>query len=307
MICSEIMTARLAAACLMLFFGPVAQALSGQIEVETYQGGFATVNSFIISNGKSMVVLDTQRKTYEAKKLAELIQSKRLPVTQILISHGHTDHFTGMAWLHEVFPDAQIVVSSEEIRRDIKAYAIYMDTGGQTGAEPSLEPMLRPKTAANPGGWDYEGLIQVLPAKRIVLDGGGTLEITDDYAAAEAPHASTVYCPEINALFLADFGYNRVHLWLGDDITRGRIRVWKSELQRIKAKYHARNPTVYPGHGAPGSLSMIDEEIRYIDDFLRVTAKARNQEEAKREMEALYPGYREADFFLKYSVMNHVR
>jgi glyoxylase-like metal-dependent hydrolase (beta-lactamase superfamily II) len=277
------------------------------LSLDVYAGGFATVNSFVFSNGKSVVVLDTQRKTYEAKKLAELIAAKHLPVTHILISHGHTDHFTGMAWLHQAFPAAQIVVSSEAIRRDIKAYAIYMDTGGQTGAEPALEPALKPKTADNPGGWDYERLVQVLPTKRIDLDGGGTLEITDDYLPAEAPHAATVYCPELNALFLADFGYNKVHLWLGDDITRGRIAAWRSELMHIKERYQARNPKVYPGHGEPGDLTMIDDEIQYLDDFLEVTAAARDRDEAARRMRELYPTYKEADFFLKYSVMNHVR
>jgi glyoxylase-like metal-dependent hydrolase (beta-lactamase superfamily II) len=202
-------------------------ATSPPLAVEVYKGGFATVNSFILSNGTSIVVLDTQRKTYEAKKLADLIAAKKLPVTHILISHGHTDHFTGMAWLHERFADASIVVSSEEIRRDIKAYAMYMDSGGQTGAEPALEPALRPWSEQNPGGWDYEHWIAVLPEKRIRMKGGGTLEVTDDYIAAESPHASTVYCPELNALFLADFGYNRVHLWLGDDITRDRILAWR--------------------------------------------------------------------------------
>jgi glyoxylase-like metal-dependent hydrolase (beta-lactamase superfamily II) len=282
-------------------------AAAADLQVDVYAGGFASVNSFVISNGKSLVLIDAQRKTYEAKKLAELIRARNLPLKQIFISHGHTDHFTGMAWLHEAFPDAQIVVANEAIRRDIKNYAIYMDSGGQTGAEPALEPALKPKTAANPTGFDYENTIHLLSGNRLALDGGGILEITTDYEPAEAPHMSTVYCPDINALFLSDFGYHGVHLWLGDDITRARIVVWRSELLRIKARYQARNPKVYPGHGQPGDLTMIDDEVRYLDDFLKVTSKARNRDEAMSEMKALYPGYKEAEFFLKYSVMNHVR
>jgi glyoxylase-like metal-dependent hydrolase (beta-lactamase superfamily II) len=285
----------------------VHSAAAADLKVEVFAGGFATVNSFIFSNGKSLTVLDTQRKTYEAKKLADAIRAKHLPLTQILISHGHTDHFTGMAWLHQQFPGARIVVANEAIRQDIKNYAIYMDTGGQTGAEPALEPALKPKSAENPGGFDYENTIHLLRDNTLTLDGGGTLELTTDYLPAEAPHMTTVYSRDLNALFLADFGYNKVHLWLGDDISKERIATWRAELLRIKSRYAALNPRVYPGHGEPTDMSIFDAMVRYIDDFIRITGTARSRDEAQAAMIALYPDYGEADFFLKYSVENHVK
>ena len=278
-----------------------------RLRVEVFKGDFATVNSFIFSNGRSLIVMDVQRKTYEARELADLVKSKGLPLTYILISHGHTDHFTGIALFHKEFPRAKIVVANEGVKRDIKSYAIYMDSGGKTGAEPALEPALRPKSAVNPDGFDYENNIHVLPGNTLMLDGGGTLELTADYEPAEAPHMTTVYSKDLNALFLADFGYNRVHPWMGDDITRQRIGNWRRELERIKARYASRNPTVYPGHGDPADMRLFDTMIRYIDDFTRVTSQAKSRKEAMARMIALYPGYKQADFFLKYSVDNHVR
>jgi glyoxylase-like metal-dependent hydrolase (beta-lactamase superfamily II) len=290
---------------LALAFKPSAGAQTLQVEV--YPGGFATVNSFIFSNGKSLVVLDVQRKSYEARKLADLVKAKHLPLTQILISHGHTDHFTGMDLFHKEFPKARIVAANEAIKRDIKNYAIYMNQGGQTGAEPALEPALRPRTKENPDGFDYERTIHVLPGNTLTMQGGGTLELTADYPPAEAPHMTTVYSKDLNALFLSDFGYNKVHLWLGDDISTARIATWRAELVRIKSQYAARNPTVYPGHGAPTDMNLFDAEIRYIDDFVRVTSEATSQADAMQKMRALYPDYAQADFFLKYSVENHVK
>jgi glyoxylase-like metal-dependent hydrolase (beta-lactamase superfamily II) len=224
----------------------VAAADASRLQVEIYQGNFASVNSFIFSNGRSLLVLDTQRKTAEARKLAAIIESKHLPLQYILISHGHTDHFTGMAWLQHEFPSARIVVANEDIKRDIKGYAIYMDSGGQTGAEPALDPALKPKSAANPSGFDYEHDIEVLSSNSLTLDGGGTLELTTDYPPTEAPHMTTVYSKDLNALFLADFGYNKVHLWMGDDITLERVAAWRAELLRIKAIYAPLHPIVYP-------------------------------------------------------------
>jgi glyoxylase-like metal-dependent hydrolase (beta-lactamase superfamily II) len=129
----------------------VAGARAGALEVEMYRGGFASVNSFIFSNGKTQIVMDVQRKSYEADRFIEQVKAKKLPLTHILITHGHTDHFTGMARFRQAFPEARIVVATEEIKRAIKAYAVYMDSGGETGAEPALEPALKPKTPQNPG------------------------------------------------------------------------------------------------------------------------------------------------------------
>jgi glyoxylase-like metal-dependent hydrolase (beta-lactamase superfamily II) len=277
------------------------------LSVEVYRGVFASVNSFIFRNGTSQIVMDVQRKSVEAQNLADRVRASGLPLTHILITHGHTDHFTGMALFHAQFPEAKIVVASEAIKRDIKAYAIYMDSGGETGAEPALEPALKPKSPENPAGFDYEGLIEVLPMHTLELDGGGSLELTTDYLPAEADHITTVYSPALNALFLSDFGYNRVHLWMGDDISRQDIANWRAELLRIKATYSDRNPVIYPGHGAVTDMSMFDTMVGYIDDYTRITLAAKSRAEAMQQMIALYPDWEQADFFLKYSVENHVR
>jgi glyoxylase-like metal-dependent hydrolase (beta-lactamase superfamily II) len=290
----------LAAAC-------ATTASASGLQVEVYRGGFASVNSFIFSNGRSQVVMDVQRKASEARKLADLVKAKHLPLTYILISHGHTDHFTGMALFHTEFPQARIIVANAAIKREIKAYAIYMDRGGATEAEPALDPALRPRSAQNPGGFDYEGTIEVLHGNTLVLDGGGALELTADYPPTEARHMTTVYSKDLNALFLADFGYNRVHPWMGDDISRERIAAWRAALLRIKAKYAALNPQVYPGHGELTDMGLFDRMVGYIDDFTRITSAARSREAAFRSMQALYPDYEQADFFLKYSIENHVR
>ena len=213
-----------------------------RLRVDVFQGGFATVNSYIFSNGTSAIVMDVQRKSEEARKLVEQVRAMQLPLTHILITHGHTDHFTGMPVFMAAFPDAEIVVANEDIKRDIKAYAIYMNSGGETGAEPALEPALRPRTDENPEGFDYENTLHVLADSTLTLQGGGTLEMTTDYLPTEADHIVTVYSPELNALFLSDLGYNKVHLWLGDDISRQDIANWRQELLRLKAEYADRNP-----------------------------------------------------------------
>lgn len=296
------------AAAILLGVTAASNAGEGRVEsVAVYAGDFASVNSFVFSNAKTLTVLDVQRKTYEAEKLVAMIESLDLPVTQILISHGHTDHFTGMPLMREKFPQARIVVANEAVRREIKSYAIYMDGFGATAAEPPLERPLRPKSADNPDGFDYENYIKVLPDEnRLVMDGGGVLELTTNYLPAEAETMTTVYSRDLNALFLSDFGYNGVHHWQGDDISWQDIANWRTELLNIKAVYADRNPTIYPGHGPAGDMSTIDAMIRYIDDYTRIVKSGISRAEAYEQMVALYPDHKEADFFLKYSLENHI-
>jgi len=277
------------------------------LEVEVFKGEFATVNSFIFSNGQSIVVMDVQRKRYEAKKLLELVKKKDLPVSHILITHGHTDHFTGLALFRDEFPGAKIVVANQAIKADIKAYAMYMDSFGETDVGPVLEPSIKPKSRDNPNGFDYTHSIEVLDADSLTLDGGGTLELTTSYKQTEAPHMTTVYNKDLNALFLSDLGYNQVHHWQGDDISWQDIANWRAELLKIKTDYSGRNPSVYPGHGDATNLNLIGAMVQYIDDYRRIVTNAKSHKEAMEAMIELYPDYGEADFFLKYSVLNHVK
>ncbi len=283
------------------------RAASPDLTVTVHKGGFATVNSYIISNGKTLTVIDVQRKGHEAQKLADLVRSLGLPLTQIFITHGHTDHFTGMHVFRDQFPKARILVADEAIRRDVKEYAIYMDQGGATEAETPLERPLRPKSASFPEGFDYENSIGLLKGPVLNFDGGGACDVMATYPATEAPHMATLYCKSINALFLADLGYNKVHPWMGDDITIERVVAWKQELVRLRRDYGPLNPTIYPGHGDPGGMTMVDDLITYFDNYLRIVTTAKNRADAMAQITALYPDYKEADFFLKYSLINHVK
>jgi glyoxylase-like metal-dependent hydrolase (beta-lactamase superfamily II) len=288
---------------LLLILTAVATRVDAQsMTIEVYRGGYASVNSFIISNGHALAVIDVQRKVGEAEKLADVVRSKKLPLAYILVTHGHTDHFTGIAFFHREFPRARIVVASAQIKQDIRDYARYMERGGATASEPALDPSLRELSAANPDGFDYERTIEVLEGGRLNMPGGGALALNAGYPPTEAPHMTTVYSKDLNALFLADLGYNEVHLWLGDDATAVRIAAWRIELLRIQSAYRELNPTVYPGHGEPTDLSLISRMVAYLDDFVNVTNRAGSAAAAQLEMERRYPHYREADFFLKYSV-----
>ncbi|MES9826479.1 MAG: MBL fold metallo-hydrolase [Candidatus Thiodiazotropha endolucinida] len=287
-----------------LLLAPVTQTTqaAGPIQVDIYKGKIATVNSYIFSNGESQIVMDVQRATSEAKKLTKVIKAKGLPLTHILITHGHPDHYTGMDWLLKEFPAAMVVVANGSIKQDIIGFSTWMESIGWLDAEPSLKP----KSDKNPNGFDYENNITVLEGDTLEFVGGGVLTLQTHYEPSESEHLTTVYVEDINGLFTADFVYNKVHLWMGSGVTDAYIDNWRAQLVKFEDEYEDRKPTIYPGHGEPTDMSIFAELIQYIDDFRRITTSVTSREEAMTKMEKLYPDYGESSFLLKNSVDFHV-
>jgi glyoxylase-like metal-dependent hydrolase (beta-lactamase superfamily II) len=69
---------------------------------------------------------------------------------------------------------------------------------------------------------------------------------------------TSIFCPDLNALFTADLVYNDVHAWLGQGVTRENAEAWLSMLAEIKASYARSGVMIYPGHGATGGIELID-------------------------------------------------
>jgi hypothetical protein len=86
------------------------------------------------------------------------------------------------------------------------------------------------RSAANPGGFDYAGSLELLEGPRPEMAGGGILELTRDHPATEAPRMATV---------------EHAHAW---------IRV----LAEMKSRHAGGAATIYPGHGAAGGPCLLD-------------------------------------------------
>lgn len=286
---------------LNLLLSNIAQA-SQTITVDIFKGETASVNSYLFSNGQSLIVMDVQRSSAEAKKLAEVIKDKKLPLSHILITHGHPDHYIGMDYLSKAFPNAEIVVANQAIKQDIIGFSTWMESVGWLDAEPTLKPM----SDANPNGFDYDAEIQVLANETLSFNEGGELTLATHYEPAEANHVTTVFVESLNGFFVSDLGYNKVHLWMGQGVTDAHIQNWSEQLDKFTANYGKRNSTIYPGHGDPTDSKLFATMAEYIKQFQRITANAKSKEAAMSEMKKLYPDYKEADFLLKYSVDFHV-
>lgn len=270
--------------------------MANNIQLDVYSGIEATVNAYLFSDDQSVILVDCLRNSEEAKTLASVIKKQNKPLTHILITHGHPDHYLGMNVMKHEFPNARIVVSKQEIKSDIISFSTWMEGVGWLEKEPTMKP----KTVENENGFDYENNIEVLNSNVLSLAGGAVLELNSDYSGAECEHLTTIFSKELNAFFTGDFCYNGVHMWLAVD--KENKAYWKTQLGQFKNDLSAIMPKIYPGHGQPSNISLFDEVKQYIEDFEETIANSKTRSEAMEKMMKLYPKHQQADFLLFNSV-----
>ena len=230
--------------------------MASNINLKVYHGIEATVNAYIFSDNKSIVLVDCLRNSEEVTQLAKQIKEEGKPLTHLLITHGHPDHYTGMDVMKKEFPGVQIVVTTDDIKKDIINFSTWMESVGWLEKEPALKPL----SATNSEGFDYENQINVLNGDQLQLAEGAVLELNSNYSAAECEHLTTIFSRDLNAFFTNDFIYNGVHPWLA--IAPENIANWKKQLQEFKSAFAQSRPAVYPGHGKPADVSVFDKQLK---------------------------------------------
>jgi glyoxylase-like metal-dependent hydrolase (beta-lactamase superfamily II) len=270
--------------------------MTNKIQLKVYHGVEASVNAYVFYDDRSAIQVDCLRNSAEADLLAQKIKGIGKPLTHILITHGHPDHYLGLNVLTQAFPDAQVVVTRQEIKDDIIGFSGWMDTVGWLDSEPSMKV----RTAENAEGFDYASVIGVLNSTELTLAGGAVLQLNSDYSSAECEHLTTIYSKDLNAFFPGDFVYHGVHAWLA--VPEESRSYWKSQLERFRSKYADSSPAIYPGHGKPTDISVFDTERKYIQDFENSVNASQTRAEAMEKIMALYPEYQQAGFLLLNSI-----
>lgn len=211
------------------------------------------VNSFILENADTVVLIDTQFLTSTATELAAQVAARGKRLAGIVITHPHPDHFNGLPVLLERFGPVPVYAN-----------------------QPTIDTM-RATQAAKRAQWtpvfgaDYplsDALPdRVLPADATIEIGGIGLRVVE-LGPGECADNSVVFVPGAGALIASDLIYHRCHPWLAEH----RTAAWLAQLDRVERLFAgvARN---LPGHGPAGGPALFEAQRGYIAAQRAVVAR----------------------------------
>jgi glyoxylase-like metal-dependent hydrolase (beta-lactamase superfamily II) len=230
--------------------------------------GFA-VNSHLLMSENDAILVDAQFTRSEARKVADMVKTSGKNLILIYVTHGHPDHYLGLEILTKEFPDAR-VLSTRNV-------AAYIENTAQNYIT-QWKPIYKDDLA------DSFIVPHVIDSSELELE-GERIQIIE-LGPGESDSASALYIPSMKVLVSGDSVFNKVHLWLAEK----RIEGWLKNIHTLQDAGDIE--IVLPGHGLPANSTVIKENIRYIEAFVRAIMRSKTKDEALEKIKKLYPGYR---------------
>jgi glyoxylase-like metal-dependent hydrolase (beta-lactamase superfamily II) len=249
------------------------QGLTRDLPPGQEQWMWVPTSSTLIYGQKDAVLVDALLTVEQVNALVEWVVASGKNLTTIYVTHGHGDHFFGLAALLDRFPNAKAVAIPDVVK--------------------VMRQQASPESIANFWEMRYPGQIP----KRLVLAEelkGNVIELEGrDLVVVEVGHTDTdhttcLYVPSVGLVVAGDAAYNDVHLYLAESNAQTR-REWIAALDKIEA---LKPSSVIAGHKKAekdDSPRIIEETRQYIRDFDRLAGSTSSARELYDKMLELYP------------------
>ena len=230
-------------------------------------------SSTLIHGERDAVLVDTLLTTEQSKTLLDWVVASGKNLTAIYITHGHGDHFFGLAPLLDHFPRAKAVATPEVVKamREHLTPA-WIDNFWRRLFPGDIPDRLLVAEPLEGNGLELEG------RKLVAVNAGRT----------DTAHSTCLHVPSIGLIVAGDAVYNGIHPYLGETDTQSRLE-WISTLDKLEAL----NPkTVIAGHKVPANDDdprIIAETRQYLRDFNRLNALTTTARELYDAMLEIYP------------------
>jgi glyoxylase-like metal-dependent hydrolase (beta-lactamase superfamily II) len=209
----------------------------------------------------------------QGERDADWVVASGKNLTAIYITHGHGDHFFGLASLLERFPRAKAVATPEVVRAMREQLTpAWIDNFWRRLFPDDIPDRLLVAEPLEGDDLELEG------RKLVPINAGRT----------DTAHSTCLHVPSIGLIVAGDVVYNGIHPFLGETDTQSRLE-WISTLDELEAL----NPkAVIAGHKVPendDAPRLIAETRQYLRDFNRLNAATTTSRELYDAMLKVYP------------------
>ena len=224
-------------------------------KVHTHMSGEAGifVNGYLIETANGVIAIDSALTVSESKALKARLDTINKPLLAVLLTHPHPDHVAGVTYLvlGSSSPADVPIISLESVESIMNAT--------EEAKHAQWTPVFKEEWISK---WSYPNQ-NVRDQEAFTFD-GLTYRVRD-FGPGGDSDANSIWILENGprVAFVGDLIFNGHHPYIADD----HIQDWLKNLDRARGLL-ANITTIYPGHGQPGSLDLLDSQERYLLEYI---------------------------------------
>ena len=248
-------------------------------KIHTYMSGEKGifVNAYLIETANGVVIIDSALTVSESKALKAQLDSISKPLLAVLLTHPHPDQVAGVTYL--VTPSTTTTPSSSTNISIISLESVQRIMNATEEAKRiQWTPIFKEEWISK---WTYPN--QNMKDKEAVTFDGLTYRVYD-FGPGGDSDANSIWIIENGpkVAFVGDLIFNGHHPYIADD----HILDWLKNLDRARDLL-ANITTIFPGHGEPGSMELIDSQERYLLTYIDAVKELSG---GTQRMERFLPG-----------------